>query len=83
MIKEFVTSVFAVTLGLFALAAIVATVFLIGMVFWGLVFMGFDWLFPTVLQTTLPDGLNTYHPFTIGAIFGFFMVLIRTAVGTK
>lgn len=68
-------------IALFGVLFVMVTVLLLAMVFWGLVFCGFDWVFPNVIARLVPDALSGHAPFSIGAMFGivyaFFNLMIR------
>lgn len=71
--KDFAATVIALVL----FTLLVMTVFALVMACWGLMFMAFDWLFPFFFADVLPGSIAHYTPFTLGAIVGFFMMLLR------
>lgn len=67
-------------IALFGVLFIMVTVLLLAMIFWGLVFSGFDWVFPGVIASLVPEPLAPYAPFSIGAMFGIVYALFNLLI---
>lgn len=51
---------------------------IIGVLFWGFLFMFVDWVFPGAIYALVPEALQHYSPFSLGAFFAFIAFAIRS-----